>query len=154
VNVFSRGQERQVSMARRAALALAALGLIATTAGCTGSGSRHAAGSGVAVAGEPSSSATARPAADGVQQVVIDTTDDNHFKPDVVFARPGRLRITVTNPSVVPVDLVIPTLGVRSITIFAGRSSTVDVDVPAAGSYPFVCTFHAHEGMTGVLVVS
>ena len=129
--------------------------LVVTLGACTPGGSRaHVSGTGPAVAGEPSVSATAQPAADGVQQVVIDTTDDNHFRPDAVFAHPGKLRITITNPSVVPVDFAIPTLGVASTTIFSGNSATVTVDVAAAGSYPFVCTFHAHEGMTGSLVVS
>ena len=138
----------------RIAVAAAAAGALTLTA-CSPSGSRaHVSGTGAAVAGEPSVSATAQPAADGVQQVVIDTTDDNHFRPDAVFAHPGRLRITITNPSVVPVDFAIPALGVSSTTIFSGNSTTVTVDVAAAGSYSFVCTFHAHEGMTGSLVVS
>jgi len=124
-------------------------------AGCSRTGSHvHVSGTGPAVSGAPSATATARPAADGVQQVVVDATDDNHFKPDVVLARVGKLRITVTNPSVFPVDLSFPTLGVNSTTIFTGKSTVVTVDVPAAGSYPFVCTFHEHEGMTGSLVVS
>lgn len=124
-------------------------------AGCTQTGSRaHVSGTGAAVAGEPSATATAEPAADGVQQVVIDTTDENHFKPDTVLAHPGKLRITLTNPSVFPVDLAIPTLNVHSSTVFAGDTSVIEVNIPATGEYSFVCTFHEHEGMTGTLIVS
>ena len=131
----------------------AALCVVAVTAGCTRTGSQHVPGRGAVVAGQPSATATAQPAADGVQQVVIDTTDDNHFKPDAILAKTGKLRITVTNPSPFPVDLEIPSLGVHSTTIFAGNSTTVMVDIPGPGSYPFDCSFHAHQGMTGELTV-
>jgi plastocyanin len=132
---------------------LAAVCVAAVSAGCTRTGSQHVPGRGAAVAGQPTATATAQPAADGVQQVVIDTTDDNHFKPDAILAKPGKLRITVTNPSAFPVDLEIPSLSVHSTTIFAGNSTTVTVDIPSAGSYPFDCSFHESEGMTGELVV-
>jgi plastocyanin len=136
-----------------AALVIAVAGL--ALAGCTQSGSRaHVSGTGAAVAAQPSATATAQPAADGVQQVVIDATDEFHFKPDTVLARPGKLRITLTNPSVFPVDLAIPTLGVHSTTVFAGKSSVIEVTISAAGDYSFVCTFHEHDGMTGTLIVS
>jgi len=139
----------------RARALVVGVALLTGVVGCSAGGSRtHVSGTGAAVAAQPSATATAQPAADGVQQVVIDTTDDNRFTPDVVFAHPGKLRITVTNPSVFPVDLAIPSLDVRSITIFSGNSAVVTVDLPSAGSYPFVCTFHAHDGMTGSLVVT
>jgi len=135
------------------ALTIAVAGL--ALAGCDQTGSRaHVSGTGAAVAGQPTATATAQPAADGVQQVVIDATDEFHFRPDTVLAHPGKLRITLTNPSVFPADLTIPTLGVHSDTVFAGKSAVIEVTIPAAGDYSFVCTFHAHDGMTGTLVVS
>lgn len=127
--------------------------LIVSLAGCTNA-RQHASGTAGAQAGVPSASATAQPAADGVQQVVIDTTNDDRFKPDVVYAHPGKVRITITNTSVLPHDFAIPTLGVSSSTVFAGDSATVTVDVTQAGVYPFVCTFHQHQGMDGELIVS
>lgn len=134
-------------------MVVVAAGLV--LAGCTQSGSRaHVSGTGAAVAGAPSATATAQPAADGVQQVVIDATDENHFKPDTVLAHTGKLRITLTNPSAFPVDLAIPTLGVHSTTVFAGNTSVIEVSIPKTGAYSFVCTFHEHEGMTGTLIVS
>jgi plastocyanin len=133
---------------------IAVIAGVLLTGGCTRTGSQHVPGSGAVVAGQATATATARPAADGVQQVVVDATDDNRFKPDVVLAHPGKLRITVTNPSAVPVDFAVPALGVHSATIFSGQTATVNVDVTAVGSYQFVCTFHEHDGMVGDLVVS
>jgi plastocyanin len=148
------GSARPSGSALRRVRVVAVGGVLSALAGCSPTGSHvHVSGTGVALAAAPTATATARAAADGVQQVVIDTTDDFRFKPDVVLAHPGKLRITVTNPSVFPVDLAIPALGVHSTTIFAGDSAVVAVDLPASGDFPFVCTFHEHDGMTGSLVV-
>jgi plastocyanin len=122
--------------------------------GCANGPKLHVSGTGAPKAGQGSASASAQPAADGVQQIVIDTLDGEHFKPDVVFAHPGKLRITITNLSVLPHNFEVPTLGVRSETIFAGHSTTVTFDVATAGSYSFDCGFHQHDGMTGQLIVS
>ncbi|MDQ1465525.1 MAG: hypothetical protein QOC73_2466 [Actinomycetota bacterium] len=131
--------------------------LLTFVSGCANGPKLHVSGTGAPKAGGPgqrSASATAQPAADGVQQIVIDTLDSEHFKPDVVFAHPGKLRITISNPSVLPHNFEVPALGVRSETIFAGHSTTVTFDVAAAGSYSFDCGFHQHDGMTGQLIVS
>ena len=124
-------------------------------AGCSANGTKlHVSGTGAPKPAQASASATAQPAADGVQQIVIDTLDDGHFKPDVIYAKPGQLRVTITNPSVLPQDFEVPSLNVHSETIFAGRSTTVTFNVPAAGVYSFDCHFQEHEGMTGQLIVS
>ena len=128
--------------------------MLVFVSGCANGPKLHVSGTGAPRAGQGSASATAQPAADGVQQIVIDTLDGEHFKPDVVFAHPGKLRITITNPSVLPHNFEVPALGVRSETIFAGHSTTVTFDVAAAGSYSFDCGFHQHDGMTGQLIVS
>jgi plastocyanin len=133
---------------------VSALVLMAACAGCAGGGKVHVSGTGAPKAGVPSASASAQPAADGVQQIVIDTTDDDRFKPDVVFAHPGKLRITITNPSLLPHSFILPTLSVQSETIFAGKSVVVTVDLKDTGSYPFECGFHKHQGMVGQLIVS
>lgn len=123
--------------------------------GCsTNSTTSHVSGTGAPRPGQASASATAQPAADGVQQIVIDTLDDGHFKPDVIYAKAGQLRVTITNPSVVPQDFEVPSLNVHSETIFAGKSTTITFDVPSAGVYSFDCHFQEHEGMTGQLIVS
>jgi plastocyanin len=124
-------------------------------AGCSANNTTlHVSGTGAPKADQATAPATAQPAADGVQQIVIDTLDDGHFKPDVIYAKPGQLRITITNPSVVPQDFEVPALNVHSETIFAGHSTTVTFNVPAAGAYTFDCHFQEHEGMTGQLIVS
>lgn len=124
-------------------------------AGCSANNTTlHVSGTGAPKADQATAPATAQPAADGVQQIVIDTLDDGHFKPDVIYAKPGQLRVTITNPSVVPQDFEVPSLNVHSETIFAGKSTTVTFTVPAAGLYSFDCHFQEHEGMTGQLIVS
>jgi plastocyanin len=133
-------------------LALAAM--LLTVAGCTPGTKLHVSGTGAPKAGQPSASATAQPAADGVQQIVLDAVDGERFKPDVVFAHPGKLQVTITNQSVVPHNFQVPSLNVKSETIFAGRSTTVTLDLPATGVYSFDCGFHEHDGMTGQLIVS
>jgi len=136
-------------------LAIGSLLGVLLMAGCSANTTtRHVSGTGAPKPDQASASATAQAAADGVQQIVIDTLDDNHFKPDVVYAKPGQLRVTITNPSVVPQDFEVPSLGVHSETIFAGHSTTVTFNVPAAGVYSFDCHFQEHEGMTGQLIVS
>ena len=142
-----------MSSRRNVAAAMAGIVLM-LAAGCANGAKLHVSGTGAPKAGDASASATAEPAADGVQQVVIETLDGEHFKPDVVFARPGKLRITITNPSVLPHNFEIPVLQVRSETIFAGKSTTVTVDIPASGVYSFDCGFHQHDGMTGQLIAT
>ena len=141
-------------MSRPTRLAIGSLISGLLMAGCSANNTtRHVSGTGAPKPDQASASATAQAAADGVQQIVIDTLDDNHFKPDVVYAKPGQLRVTITNPSVVPQDFEVPSLGVHSETIFAGHSTTVTFNVPA-GVYSFDCHFQEHEGMTGQLIVS
>lgn len=122
--------------------------------GCEPGNKLHVSGTGAPKADQASASATAQPASDGVQQIVLDTLDGEHFKPDVVFAHVGQLRVTITNPSVLPQDFEVPSLGVHSETIFAGKSTTVTLDLKTAGVYTFDCHFHEHDGMTGQLIVS
>ena len=130
------------------------IALLVAVGGCTPGNKVHVSGTGAPKAGEPSASATAQPAADGVQQIVLDAVDGEHFKPDVVFAHPGELRVTITNQSVIPHDFEVPSLNVKSETIFAGKSTTVTLNLSATGVYDFVCGFHEHDGMTGQLIVS
>jgi plastocyanin len=127
---------------------------LALLTGCEPGSKLHVSGTGAPKADQASASATAQPAGDGVQQIVLDTLDGEHFRPDVVFAHVGQLRVTITNPSVLPQDFEVPSLGVHSETIFAGKSTTVMLDLKAAGVYTFDCHFHAHDGMTGQLIVS
>ena len=136
------------------ATSLSALFLSALLLSGCANGRQHVSGTAAAVAGQPSATASAAPAADGVQQVVIDAVEGEHFRPDVVYAHLGKLRITITNVSQLPHDLVIPTLSVSSSTIFAGDSATVTIDLTKPGNYPFECTFHQHQGMDGELIVS
>jgi plastocyanin len=139
---------------KRLTLIVATTALAVTVSGCTSGTKMRVSGTGAPRADQASASATAQPAADGVQQIVLDAIDGEHFRPDVVFAHPGKLRVTITNQSVVPHNFEVPTLNVKSETIFAGRSTTVTLDLSSTGLYSFDCGFHAHDGMTGQLIVS
>jgi len=136
-----------------AASAALVAGLILSGCGTPGT-KLHVSGTGTARPGQASASATAQPAADGVQQIVIDAVDGEHFTPDTVYAHTSKLRVTITNQSVLPHNFTVPSLGVQSQTIFAGRSLSVSVELKASGLYPFLCTFHQHDGMTGQLIVT
>jgi plastocyanin len=137
----------------RKARCVVAIAVVGALAGCSNN-RPHVSGTGPPRAPSPSATATAEPAADGVQQVVVTATDDNHFSPDVIDVSVGEVRITISNPTVLPQDFAVPALGVHSPTIFSGNSVTVTVDATTAGSFPFVCTFEEHNGMVGTLVVS
>jgi plastocyanin len=137
----------------RKARFVAVMVMVGALAGCSNN-RPHVSGTGPPRAASPSATATAEPASDGIQQVLVTATDDNHFSPDVIDVQPGKIRITISNPTVLPQDFAVPALGVHSPTISAGNSVTVVVNATTAGSFPFVCTFEEHNGMVGTLVVS
>ncbi len=70
----------------------------------------------------------------------------------VVVGEP--INLTLINQGSLPHDLAIPELGVR-IAAAPGQQMTAGLEIEAAGSYEFVCTYpgHAEAGMTGLLTV-
>ena len=100
-------------------------------------------------------------AADGVQEITIQTQDDYTFVPDTFTVAPGKVRLTLLNvaeemthnlefddegpePIDVGIDFLAP----------GGQEATIEFEVTAAGDHPFTCTFHAQLGQTGTMTVA
>ena len=83
--------------------------------------------------------------------------DEYSFDPDVVIARPGRLRLTLVNEGTLAHNLKVFD-GDREVggttTFQGGQTRAADLDLEA-GDYRMVCTVGDHEdlGMTGSLRV-
>ena len=100
-------------------------------------------------------------AADGVQEITIQTQDDYTFVPDTFTVAPGTVRLTLLNvaeemthnlefddddgpaPIGDGVDFLAPQ-----------QEVTIEFEVTEPGDYPFSCTFHAQLGQTGTMTVS
>ena len=99
-------------------------------------------------------------AADGVQEITIQTQDDYVFTPASFTVKPGTVRLTVVNvaeemvhnlefdegagpePIEAGIDLVAP-----------GDEETVEFEVTVPGDHPFTCTFHTQFGQVGTMTV-
>jgi plastocyanin len=100
-------------------------------------------------------------AADGVQEITIQTQDDYTFVPDTFTVAPGTVRLTLLNVAEEmthnlefdegegpePVDAGIDFLGPRD-------EETIEFEVTEPGDHPFACTFHLQLGQTGTMTVS
>ena len=100
-------------------------------------------------------------AADGVQEVTLQTQDDYVFTPDTFTVAPGAVRLTVTNVAkqlthnfrftpgegAEPIPAEIPLLA-------PGDSRTIEFEVTAPGEHPFECSFHIQLGQVGTMTVS
>jgi plastocyanin len=99
-------------------------------------------------------------AADGVQEITIQTQDDYTFVPDTFTVAPGTVRLTLLNVAEEmthnlefdddgpgPVDGGIDFLAPQD-------EETIEFEVTEPGDYPFSCTFHAQLGQTGTMTVS
>ncbi len=100
-------------------------------------------------------------AADGVQEITIQTQDDYTFVPDSFTVAPGTVRLTLLNaaeemthnlefdedggPEVI--DAGIDFLGPQ-------QEETIEFEVTAEGEHPFACTFHTQLGQTGTMTVA
>ncbi len=115
----------------------------------------------------PQASATAGPgvgtvttAADGVQEITLQTQDDYVFTPDTFTVDPGTVRLTVVNVAEdlthnfrftpdegpVPIESEIPLLT-------AGQEVTIEFEVAEPGDYPFECSFHIQLNQVGTMTV-
>jgi plastocyanin len=115
----------------------------------------------------PQASATAGPgvgtvttAADGVQEITLQTQDDYVFTPDTFTVDPGTVRLTVVNVAEdlthnfrftpdegpAPIESEIPLLT-------AGQEVTIEFEVAEPGDYPFECSFHIQLDQVGTMTV-
>jgi plastocyanin len=100
-------------------------------------------------------------AADGVQEVTLQTQDDYVFTPDHFTVAPGKVRLTLVNAAdqmthnlkfddgegPEPIAAGIDFLG-------PGQEKTIDFEVSVPGDHPFTCTFHTQLGQVGTMTVS
>lgn len=100
-------------------------------------------------------------AADGVQEVTLQTQDDFVFTPERFTVAPGKVRLTVVNAAdqmthnlefdggegPEPIGAAIDFLG-------PGQEVTIDFEVSEPGNYRFLCTFHTAQGQVGTMTVS
>ena len=99
-------------------------------------------------------------AADGVQEITLQTQDDYVFTPDTFTVETGTVRLTVLNvgrelthnfrftPDEVPASI-----GTEIPLLTAGQGVTIEFEVTAAGDYPFECSFHIQLGQVGSMTV-
>ncbi len=126
-------------------------------AGCGGD---DGGGGGAAPSADPSLG-TVTIAADGVQEVTIETPDDYVFLPATFTVAPGPVRLTVRNTAEQMVHnfRFTPETGPAEITeeiplLQPGESDTIEFEAPAVGDYPFDCSFHLQLGQVGTMTVA
>jgi plastocyanin len=99
-------------------------------------------------------------AADGVQEVTLETQDDYVFTPDHFTVDPGKVRLTVVNVAdqmthnftfttdagPEPIDAGISLLA-------PGDEKTIEFEVTTPGDHPFECSFHVQLGQVGTMTV-
>jgi plastocyanin len=138
---------------RGGAVLLGLLVLPGVLAGCGGEPSAPQASAGPDVG-------TVTTAADGVQEITLQTQDDYEFTPDTFTVDPGTVRLTVVN---VAKELThnfrfIPGAGPApiqpEITLLApGQETTIEFEVTEPGDYPFECSFHIQLDQVGTMTV-
>jgi plastocyanin len=131
-------------------------------AGCGGSEdhSGHTGGSSAA----PSADADlgkVTTAADGVQEVTIQTPDDFVFQPDHFTVAAGEVRLTVVSVAEEMTHNLRFTPGGGPAEIDAGvdllapgQKKTIEFTVQTPGDYDFECSFHVQLGQVGTMTVS
>ncbi len=142
---------------RAAALCVAAVLGAGALAGCGGDGPDTG-----GTSSSPSSDVgKVTVAADGVQEITLQTQDDYVFTPARFTVAPGKVRLTVVNVAEQmthnlkfdegkgpePIDAGIDFLG-------PGQEKTIDFEVSVPGDHPFSCTFHVQLGQVGTMTVS
>ena len=103
---------------------------------------------------------TVTTAADGVQEITIQTQDDFEFTPDRFTVDPGRVRLTVVNVAEQMTHNLEFVTGegpeeiAEGISILApGEEKTIEFAVEAPGDHPFECSFHVPQGQVGTMTV-
>ena len=100
-------------------------------------------------------------AADGVQEITLQTQDDYVFLPDSFTVEPGTVRLTLINVGEQMVHNLrfVPGEGPQGIgaqidLLAAGQEVTIDFEVTEPGDYPFECTFHVQLDQVGTMTVA
>lgn len=100
-------------------------------------------------------------AADGAQEITLQTQDDYLFLPDSFTVEPGTVRLTLINvgeqmvhnfrfmPDEGPEDI-----GTQIDLLAAGQEMTIEFEVTEPGEYPFECTFHVQLDQVGTMTVT
>lgn len=134
-------------MTRRWACALLAAVVAAPLAGCSRVSPRAREQPQDAVA------ATASPGSDGVQRITLTGDDKFRFRPATIYAKPGRIAISLHDSGRTPHDLVFTAFPAGVPNVDTGKTRTGVFTVTKPGTYAFSCSYHASFGMTGKLIV-
>ena len=98
-------------------------------------------------------------AADGAQEITLQTQDDYVFVPDRFTVEPGTVRLTVVNVAEeMTHNLEFSGGGPEEIDegislLAPGEEKTIEFTVSAPGDQPFECTFHVQLGQVGTMTV-
>jgi plastocyanin len=152
---WSRAAGRQDVLRRGGSLVGGMVLVAGVLAGCGGSAEPSAAPSTAAGVGVVTT------AADGVQEITLQTQDDYVFTPDRFTVAPGRVRLTVQNVAKQTTHNFRFTPGGgpaaidSEISLLApGQEVTIDFEAAAPGDYRFECSFHTQLGQVGTMTVS
>jgi plastocyanin len=124
-------------------------------AGCGGSAEPSAAPATASGVG------TVTTAADGVQEITLQTQDDYVFTPDRFTVAPGRVRLTVVNVATqLTHNFTFPSgegpepIAEEIPLLTPGAKKTIEFTVERPGDHRFVCSFHTQLGQVGTMTVS
>jgi plastocyanin len=103
---------------------------------------------------------TVTTAADGVQEITLQTQDDYVFTPDTFTVEPGTVRLTVVNAAkdmthnfrFTP-DAGPAFIGAEIDLLTPGQEVTIEFEVSEPGDYRFECTFHLQLDQVGTMTV-
>ena len=100
-------------------------------------------------------------AADGVQEIMLETGDDYVFTPAEFTVAPGQVRLTVRNVAEQMTHNFLFTAGKgpeeisEQIPFLApGQEETIEFTVTVPGDHLFECSFHLQLGQVGTMTVS
>lgn len=99
-------------------------------------------------------------AADGVQEITLQTQDDFEFVPDRFTVDPGRVRVTVVNVAEEMTHNFVftPDAGPEEISegislLAPGEEKTIEFAVQEPGDHRFECSFHIQLDQVGTMTV-
>lgn len=129
-----------------------AYAVLATVLVLTGCGGGDAPGEAQA---PQSGQVTVTPGADGVQAVTLVTQDNFRFVPAEFTVVPGRVRVTVDNPSPNVHNLRYDEGGPDEEipVVRPGEEESINFTISTPGEFAFVCTFHSQFDQRGTMIV-